>query len=105
MVAQSCGQATAIREAQRDKTPEFGRPEPLIPSKSALLRSAISSPEGENAAIQAVFPQTPSERRTGVLPRSGDSNANPTGGTRQVTYKLVPGEAMGQLEPVRSTQF
>lgn len=58
MVAQSCGQATAIREAQRDKTPEFGRPEPLIPSKSALLRSAISSPEGENAAIQAVFPQT-----------------------------------------------
>ncbi|HHG2225059.1 hypothetical protein [Synechococcus sp. WH 5701] len=47
----------------------------------------------------------PSERRTGVLPRSGDSNANPTGGTRQVTYKLVPGEAMGQLEPVRSTQF
>ncbi|EAQ75089.1 hypothetical protein WH5701_08404 [Synechococcus sp. WH 5701] len=22
-----------------------------------------------------------------------------------MTYKLVPGEAMGQLEPVRSTQF
>jgi hypothetical protein len=37
--------------------------------------------------------------------RSGDSNAKPTGGTRQVTYKLVPGEAMWQLKPVRSTQF
>jgi len=35
----------------------------------------------------------------------GDSNANPTGGTRQVTYKLVPGEAMGQLKPVGSIQF
>ncbi|WP_322775540.1 hypothetical protein [Synechococcus sp. CBW1107] len=37
--------------------------------------------------------------------KSGDSNAKPTGGTRQVTYKLVPGEAMWQLKPVRSTQF
>ncbi|CAK6694415.1 PliI family lysozyme inhibitor of I-type lysozyme [Synechococcus sp. BA-124 BA4] len=37
--------------------------------------------------------------------RSGDSKARPTGGTRQVTYKLVPGEAMWQLKPVRSTQF
>ncbi|MCT0249560.1 hypothetical protein [Synechococcus sp. CS-205] len=47
----------------------------------------------------------PGERRTGVLPRSGDSNAKPTGGTRQVTYKLVPGEAMWQLKPVYSAQF
>ena len=38
-------------------------------------------------------------------PRSGDSNAQPTGGTRQVTYKLVPGEAMWQLKPVYSAQF
>ena len=38
-------------------------------------------------------------------PRSGDSNAKPTGGTRQVTYKLVPGEAMWQLKPVYSAQF
>jgi len=55
VVAQSCGQATAIREAQRDKTPEFGRPEPLIPSKSALLRSAISSPEGETLPFRRFF--------------------------------------------------
>lgn len=37
--------------------------------------------------------------------RPGDSNANPTGGTRQVNYKLVPGEAMWQLKPVGSIQF
>lgn len=34
----------------------------------------------------------------------GDSNARPTGGTRQVTYKLVQGESTGQLQPVKSTQ-
>ena len=33
--------------------------------------------------------------------RPGDSNAKPTGGTRQISYKLVPGEASWQLEPVR----
>jgi hypothetical protein len=37
--------------------------------------------------------------------RSGDTNAKATGGIRQVTYKLVPGEAMWQLKPVGSTQF
>ena len=35
----------------------------------------------------------------------GDSNAKPTGGIRQVTYKLVPGEAIWQLKPVGSIQF
>ena len=35
----------------------------------------------------------------------GDSNARPRGGTRQVSYKLVPGEAMWQLKPVSSTQY
>ncbi|WP_431158247.1 PliI family lysozyme inhibitor of I-type lysozyme [Winogradskyella poriferorum] len=30
--------------------------------------------------------------------KDGDSNANPTGGTRQVMYKLVEGEAMRKLE-------
>jgi len=35
----------------------------------------------------------------------GDTNARPTGGTRQVTYKLVPGEASLQLRPVSATQF
>ena len=39
------------------------------------------------------------------LYRAGDTNARATGGTRQVTYKLVPGEAMWQLKPVSSTQF
>ena len=35
----------------------------------------------------------------------GDSNAKHTGGIRQVTYKLVPGEAIWQLKPVGSIQF
>jgi hypothetical protein len=35
--------------------------------------------------------------------RPGDTNARPTGGTRQVSCKLVPGEAMGQLWPMNST--
>ncbi|MFZ0409123.1 MAG: PliI family lysozyme inhibitor of I-type lysozyme [Cyanobium sp.] len=35
----------------------------------------------------------------------GDSNARPSGGTRQVTYKLIPGEATGQLQPVNSIQY
>lgn len=33
--------------------------------------------------------------------RPGDSNAKPTGGTRQISYKLVPGETSWQLKPVR----
>ena len=33
--------------------------------------------------------------------RPGDSNAKPTGGTRQISYKLVPGEARWQLKLVR----
>ena len=33
--------------------------------------------------------------------RPGDSNAKPTGGTHQISYKLVPGEASWQLIPVR----
>ena len=39
------------------------------------------------------------------LYRAGDTNARAPDGTRQVTYKLVPGEAMWQLKPVSSTQF
>ena len=34
-----------------------------------------------------------------------DSNANPTGGMRQLQYKLVPGEATWQLKLVNSTEF
>jgi len=37
--------------------------------------------------------------------RPGDINARPSGGTRQVSYKLVPGEAMWQLRPVDSTTY
>lgn len=35
----------------------------------------------------------------------GDTNARPTGGTREVTYKLVPGESSLQLRPVSSRQY
>ena len=35
--------------------------------------------------------------------REGDSNAKPTGGTRQIDYKLVNGEASWQFTPVRTT--
>jgi hypothetical protein len=35
----------------------------------------------------------------------GDSNASPSGGTRQVTYKLVPGGGAAQLQPVNSSQY
>jgi hypothetical protein len=34
-----------------------------------------------------------------------DSNANPTGGMRQLQYKLVPGEATWKLKLVNSTEF
>lgn len=36
------------------------------------------------------------------ITRSGDSNTRPSGGVRQINYKLVPGEASWQLRPVRS---
>lgn len=35
----------------------------------------------------------------------GDTNARPTGGTRQVTYRLVPQGASLELKPVSATQF
>ena len=35
--------------------------------------------------------------------RDGDSNAKPTGGIRQIDYKMVPGEASWQFKPVRTT--
>ena len=35
----------------------------------------------------------------------GDTNANPTGGTRQVSYKLVEGEAMRKLEVTEVTEY
>jgi len=35
----------------------------------------------------------------------GDTNANPTGGTRQVSYSLVDGEAMRKLEVNKVTEY
>jgi hypothetical protein len=37
--------------------------------------------------------------------REGDTNAEPTGGTRQVSYRLVEGEAMRKLEVDRITDY
>ena len=37
--------------------------------------------------------------------KPGDSNANPTGGTRQVDYKLVPGEAGWIFKPYQSHEY
>ncbi len=37
--------------------------------------------------------------------KKGDINANPTGGMRQLQYKLVKGEATWQLKLVKSTSF
>ena len=37
--------------------------------------------------------------------KPGDSNAKPTGGSRQVNYKLVAGEASWQLKPVSAYTF
>jgi hypothetical protein len=35
----------------------------------------------------------------------GDTNAKPTGGTRQISYKLVAGEAGFLFKPVANTTF
>lgn len=37
--------------------------------------------------------------------KEGDTNAEPTGGTRQVSYKLVEGEAMRKLEVNKVTEY
>ena len=37
--------------------------------------------------------------------KENDSNARPTGGTRQLSYKLVPGEATWTLQITNSTTF
>jgi hypothetical protein len=37
--------------------------------------------------------------------KEGDTNVNPTGGTRQLQYELVAGEATWQLQLVKSTSF
>lgn len=37
--------------------------------------------------------------------RPGDTNAKASGGIRQISYQLVPGEASWQLKPVRVDQY
>jgi hypothetical protein len=37
--------------------------------------------------------------------KPGDTNARPSGGLRQISYKLVPGEAAWQLKPVQIDQY
>lgn len=37
--------------------------------------------------------------------KEGDSNANPTGGTRQITYRLIEGEAMRKLAVDKITEY
>lgn len=37
--------------------------------------------------------------------KEGDTNATPTGGTRQISYKLVEGEAMRKLEVDKITEY
>jgi len=39
------------------------------------------------------------------LYRDGDSNAKPTGGTRQIQYKLVPGEGGWKFKADRVTEY
>lgn len=41
--------------------------------------------------------------RSFPLYRDGDSNAKPTGGTRQIEYKMVTGEASWLFQPIRTT--
>jgi hypothetical protein len=58
VVAQRCGQRTALQEAPTGKTAEIGRSKPLKPWQQARTeRDQLSG--GENAPSQAVFPQTP----------------------------------------------
>lgn len=74
----------------------------LLPIRLGAMSSKDSS--GYRGHDRFAVVETSLVRRFPIyLP--GDTNARPTGGTRQVTYKLVPGEASLQLRPVNSTKF
>lgn len=74
----------------------------LLPIRLGAMSSKDSS--GYRGHDRFAVVETSLVRRFPIyLP--GDTNARPTGGTRQVSYKLVPGEAMWQLRPVSSTQY
>ena len=73
----------------------------LLPIRLGAMSSKDSS--GYRGHDRFAVVETSLVRRFPIyLP--GDTNARPTGGSRQVTYKLVPGEAMWQLRPVSATQ-
>ena len=44
-------------------------------------------------------------RRSFPIYKPGDTNAKPTGGTRQIDYKLYPGEAVWQLKIDRVSEY
>jgi len=57
VVAQRCGQATAVRQAKQGRTPEIWRSEPLNQRNPARTASNQIA-RGRNAAFLTVFPQT-----------------------------------------------
>lgn len=74
----------------------------LLPIRLGAMNSKDSS--GYRGHDRFAVVETSLVRRFPIyLP--GDSNARPTGGTRQVTYKLTPDRSSWQLQPVNSAQF
>ncbi|QPN64196.1 PliI family lysozyme inhibitor of I-type lysozyme [Synechococcus sp. CBW1004] len=74
----------------------------LLPIRLGAMNSRDSS--GYRGHDRFAVVETSLVRRFPIyLP--GDTNARPTGGTRQVTYKLMPEGSSLQLQPVSATQF
>lgn len=74
----------------------------LLPIRLGAMNSKDSS--GYRGHDRFAVVETSLVRRFPIyLP--GDSNARPTGGTRQVTYKLTPDGSTLQLQPVNAAQF
>ena len=71
----------------------------LAPLEDDKKNSAGYMGHDEFAVVESSF-----ARRFPIYKKE-DSNANPTGGMRQLQYKLVPGEATWQLKLVNSTEF
>ena len=80
-------------------------------NKGATSITPINLPELSGKAAQgyqghdsfAVIEQNLARRFP--IYRPGDTNAKPSGGIRQISYQLVPGEASWQLKPVRVDQY
>lgn len=74
----------------------------LLPIRLGAMNSRDSS--GYRGHDRFAVVETSLVRRFPIyLP--GDTNARPTGGTRQVTYKLMPEGSSLELQPVSATQF